>query len=566
MLLLGSFSFVLFAQQEFEFGDAPEGALAYPASGIIGSFPTCLGVPVNGVAQHLGYGAFFLSFDYELEGNGGLCPSFNLYDHDECFGDWDAGLILPEPFTIIGGVVTPCPNSLGTSMGQPCQQIAWGQNIDIQVTSYMPCMTPYFVNVVIDWNQNGFWGDTLHCPDIGLIPENVLVNLPVPNGFCGPLSLLNPPPFYSGPNQGFFWARFTISEQQLPPNWTGTGTFDQGETEDYLLYVGKFDFGDAPEGSLAYPSNGMSGNFPTCANIGSKGSYISHTSGQSYFGTGVDFESDGNQDNCPTFRSYAYNQDECFGDGDAGLIVPSPYTITGTPGNELVVPCRETGTALDTVCNTVNWGPDIDIMVTGSGYVNMLVDWNRDGNWNNYTGTQCAGAQVPEHVLVDFPISQVVNVPLSTLLPPSFIAGPFVGYSWARISITPVQVGNDWDGSGTFSDGETEDYLLLVEDTDVGIQNINDQGKIPVIVNPNPVMDVFTVEFAMQYEGFTRIDMLDMKGMVAGTFYEGYLDRGHHKISCNLQAVLSDTKPGIFVVRVTTGNAPASYTKIVVLK
>ena len=565
-MLLGSFSLVLSAQQEYEFGDAPEGALAYPATGIMGSFPTCEGVSVSGVAQHQGYGAFFLTFDYELEGNGGYCPLFDTYNHDECFGDWDAGLLFPEPFTITGGVVTPCPKSLGTSLGKPCQQIIWGSSLDIQVTSYMPSMTPYYVNVVIDWNQNGSWGDTVYCPEKGFIPENVLVNLPVPNGFCSPLSLLNPPPFYSGPNHGFFWARFTISEQELPPNWTGGGTFQQGETEDYLLYIGSFDFGDAPEGTLAYPANGMTGNFPTCANTGSRGTYVSHTPGGSYFGAGVDLESDGNQDNCPTFRSYEYNNDECFQDGDAGLIVPAPFTITGTPGNELVVPCGETGTALDTVCMMVNWGSDIDILVTGTGYVNMLVDWNRDGQWNNYSGTQCAGVIVPEHVLVDFPVNQAVSVPLSTLLPPSFIAGPFVGYSWVRISITPIQVGDDWDGSGTFSDGETEDYLLLVDDADVGMQKLNNQGRIPVIVNPNPVTDLFTVEFTTQYEGFTRIDMLDMRGMIAGSFYEGYLDRGNHKISCSLDALLGDVSPGIYVVRVITDNVPVSYTKIVVLE
>ena len=64
-----------------------------------------------------------------------------------------------------------------------------------------------------------------------------------------------------------------------PPQkpWDGSGTYEDGETEDYLLAVGdtveieEGEWGDAPEGVLAYPSSGIFGSFPTCACVGPSG-------------------------------------------------------------------------------------------------------------------------------------------------------------------------------------------------------------------------------------------------------------------------------------------------------
>ena len=87
------------------------------------------------------------------------------------------------------------------------------------------------------------------------------------------------------------------------------------------------EWGDAPEGALAYSVSGVIGNFPTCAAVGPS-SYIQHsTLGWAYFGPMVDFEFDGNAGQCPGFNPY--DLDECFADGDAGLLLPSAYTIVG---------------------------------------------------------------------------------------------------------------------------------------------------------------------------------------------------------------------------------------------
>jgi hypothetical protein len=152
--------------------------------------------------------------------------------------------MFPEPYTIVGvpGVpgseqVVTCPTSSGTPLGAFCQPATWGVEVDIWVVNNMP--VDGFVNVLMDWNQDGAWANDpgTTCPT-GAVPEHVLVDFPVPVGYAGPLSVLGPPGFMIGPNTGYVWTRFTISEDQLfTDDWTGEGIFEDGETEDYLLEV-----------------------------------------------------------------------------------------------------------------------------------------------------------------------------------------------------------------------------------------------------------------------------------------------------------------------------------------
>ncbi|MBN2171263.1 MAG: hypothetical protein JW819_08090 [Candidatus Krumholzibacteriota bacterium] len=228
------------AQDEGEWGDAPEGAMAYPSLGIIGNFPTCQNVgPANFIYHGALCWAFFgPSCDFEMEGNAGNCPAWPPYDADECFADMDAGLIMPPAYTIVpvgaSLVVTPCTAATGF-IDQFCAPGIWGGNIDIQVTNNMP--VDGVVNVLFDWDQNGAWGGQSQCPGGVPAPEHVLVNFAVPMGFAGPLSLLGPPNFVIGPNPGYIWARFTISELPVQLPWDGSGGFEDGETEDYLIWV-----------------------------------------------------------------------------------------------------------------------------------------------------------------------------------------------------------------------------------------------------------------------------------------------------------------------------------------
>jgi len=145
--------------------------------------------------------------------------------------------MIPPALTIQGGAVVPCPGGPGGgSLGQVCQMAMWGPNIDVDVHNHMPNQTTGFVNVLVDWDQNGTWGGASNCPT-GAAPEHVLVNFPIPNPFDGPLSMLMPPGFLIGPNPGHVWVRISITERPVPLNWDGSGNFEDGETEDYLLQV-----------------------------------------------------------------------------------------------------------------------------------------------------------------------------------------------------------------------------------------------------------------------------------------------------------------------------------------
>jgi len=230
------------------------------------------------------------------------------------------------------------------------------------------------------------------------------------------------------------------------------------------------EFGDAPEEDLAYPSTGVIGNFPTCT--GGPAGFIVHDNFGAWLGPTYDFEIDGNAGTCPVFSPDNYDQDECFLDGDAGLLFPDPFTIAGPLGAEYVTPCGGGSTPLGLICDNASWGIDIDIDIHNTmpnhppyleAYLNVLVDWNQDGSWANDPGTQCGGTPVPEHVLIDFMIPPLYIGPLSALLPPDFQIGPNTGYVWTRFSITESPVGQDWHGEGVFEDGETEDYLLFVD-------------------------------------------------------------------------------------------------------
>lgn len=106
-----------------------------------------------------------------------------------------------------------------------------------------------WLNVLIDWNQDGVWGGvdmTCGFPVPELAVENVMI--PSTGGVSVPLSQLVPglPLIDIGPFDGYVWARFTITDAPLPfpATWDGGlgsggwGLVPLGETEDYLLAVG----------------------------------------------------------------------------------------------------------------------------------------------------------------------------------------------------------------------------------------------------------------------------------------------------------------------------------------
>ncbi|MHC5144567.1 MAG: DUF7901 domain-containing protein, partial [Planctomycetota bacterium] len=412
------FSLSAFAQEEY--GDAPEGVLAYPSLGVNGQFPTCKTVGPAGWIQHTNFGAWFgPAFELELDGNAGACPGFAPYDLDECFADGDAGLLVPDSYTIVAGAVALCPNSAGIPLGNTCQTAVWGGNIDIDVINNMPNNTDGLVNVIIDWDQNGQWAGASTCPPAVPVPEHVLQNFLVPNGYAGPLSGLGPPPFVIGPNSGFVWVRFTISEQAVGLPWDGSGSFEDGESEDYLLRIDpsqsdELDFGDAPDNALGTGP----GDYQTV--LADNGARHIITAGGPFFddGSGTDTpdtEPDGQQD------PQALGDDNDGNDDEDGVVVP-PLVIGQTV--------------------TITF----DVGGPGGG-VEAFIDWNADGDWTD------AGEALPSASYGPGPASMNVTVPASAVVGPTFArfrisqAGPF--------PMTEV---------GQAQDGEVEDHEVFIEE------------------------------------------------------------------------------------------------------
>jgi hypothetical protein len=227
-----------------DFGDAPEGVTAYPSLGITGLFPTCVGVGPAAWIEHESSGQmrFGRRVDVEREGNAGRCPTFNPDQHnqDEGMNDGDAGLLKPRAYTIKGPAgfedVFPLIFTGLESLGNACFSASWGSSLDIEVYNNASDGRDAYVNVLMDWDHDGKWEKAVACDGTD-VPEHALVNFRVPNGYSGPLSGLNPPSIKIGPLAGYVWARFTISEREVPLEWNGDGVFKDGETEDYLLHV-----------------------------------------------------------------------------------------------------------------------------------------------------------------------------------------------------------------------------------------------------------------------------------------------------------------------------------------
>lgn len=412
-----------------DFGDAPEGGMAYPSLGVMGQFPTCMNVGPAGWIQHNNFGAFFgPGVDFEPDGNAGMCPGFPPYDQDECFADGDAGLIMPGVFTIVGGTVVPCGGSTLMPLGRTCQTAMWGANIDIHVTNNMPNQTPGFVNVLIDWDQNGVWGGASPCP-LGPAPEHVLVDFLVPNGFVGPLSMLMPPSFTIGPNAGYVWARITITEHPVGPGWTGEGIFEDGETEDYLLKVDRaeeLDFGDAPDQP-----------YPTL--LVNNGAHHVIVPGM-FMGNFIDAEPDG--------------QPTGLADGD---------DINPPAG-----PDDEDGVVFLANANPMHEGLPAQVQITVSmdGFIDAWIDFEKNGDWSHPL----------EQIFASQPVTAGVNV-LSFNVPVGLGGGGISPVTFARFRYSST---GGLSYVGRAGDGEVEDYLVLVEGE---IENLADLGDAPDSTN-----------------------------------------------------------------------------------
>jgi hypothetical protein len=532
-----------------EMGDAPEGAPAYPDLGVAGRFPTCIGGP-SGCIQHDNIGggpannAFFgPDLDYEFDGNHNVCPP-PQYENDECWGplDGDAGLVKPTGFTFSAAgppyYALTCSGQRPTSLAHVCGTARWGTDIDIQVTNnhtlalVPPIPTPCYLNVLVDLDRSGTWDPLVPTACGAGVTEHVVQNVLVPSGFAGIASQLpGITDFPVGSDSGYVWVRFTIGPSPVPIGWDGSGLFEGGETEDYMLHIdGKrepAEYGDAPQHVAAYPPGPVVGQFPTCTLTGG---YVVHTGNQLlFFGPSVDTEGDGNANDC-AFN--VYDNDECFG-GDAGIVMPRPYTIRLSPGPN-IEPCTPPGTDLGTECTAIQWGTALDMQITNNlpmdAYFNMLADWDQDGTWASLPGN-CTGAMnVPEQVVVNLAVPSGFSGLLSQLHPPPVFMG-HRGYVWTRFTLSTAPAPAAWDGSGNMGEGETEDYLLHVapgatdaEDFRFGHLHVGE-------ASPNPTRAGTQVELDLPFASGVSITVYDVRGQRVRDLGMQSLARGRSRIA-----------------------------------
>lgn len=390
-----------------DYGDAPEGRIAYPSTGVVGAFPTCRSSGSAGYIRHRGNKGSFLGnkVDHETEGNAGSCSSGRLYDQDELCYEADAGLWAPDAFTLrdsagVIQVVPLCAEFDGTALGEPCETARWGRNINLWYDSDHVAGGA-FVNVLIDWNQDGRWGGSSVCTDAPAprwAEEHILKNFALPGGANGHISLWNPPDFLIGPNTGYVWCRMTITETPVPLPWDGSGDFNEGESEDYLLKIVEenrlFDYGDAPFLTRLADNGAQHRMFQ---NI--------------YLGSGIDPEPDGQAD------AQALGDDRNGRDDEDGVEFHSGWVIGDTAR--------------------------IAVTASAGGMLKAWVDFNQDRDWDD-----------KGEMVLDTQVAAGTN-PLRIFIP----ADAKEDSTFARFRFSSQAIPGP---TGLLMDGEVEDYRIFL--------------------------------------------------------------------------------------------------------
>jgi hypothetical protein len=595
-------------------GDAPEGFNAYPA--VPGHFPTCTAAapagtqeiqctPISTTPGPTGFvlhtntvppnywlgcvaGGPPMGIDSETDGKaspGGApmsaCADLAVdcvettpagdFGQDECFGGNDAGLTVMPAFA-------PCSSGRITFRTYNC-----GATREV------------YLNVLIDMNRDGDWNDNFECPT-GCAYEwavkNVLIVLPAG---C---SIHDSPVFLVGPNATYGWMRISISDNVAPNDfpWRGSAglagsTMTRGETEDYLVTIGNpdpcdlgyKDYGDAPEGIVAY-TTGIIGRFPTCSLASAAGNqqvdpactalstppgptgYVEHVklaADPNGFWIGcnaashgfVDSETDGKINVTPPAGTPSacnaavttdcvespvagldFGQDECFLDGvDAGLAVdPVFFRCDRSVLRFHFYNCSG---------------------ATIQAYVNILVDWNQDGDWNDVDYCPQRTVCAPEWAVMNVPIQLPPGC--SLISTPLIQAGSKEGLAWMRVTLTDMAVPLDfpWNGSisapnGFFRNGETEDYVARIDPSPVGVNEGRHDSGLSLSATPNPSATSTSVRFAITREAAVRLAVYDVAGHKVRTLLDEMRSVGAHSVSWDFRNDGGEAvAPGMYLVR-----------------
>ena len=193
-----------------DYGDAPDGQLAYP--GTLGKFPTLFST-MNGISGAPGAHALLLGFemlgDTVSQEEGALDPTdsdgeTNLVDADKddrIFWSWDRNTTPPTSHIIY----------------------------DVTISAGATLFTPRWVNVLVDLDQSGDWKNT------ATTTEWVTVNQVFIPPAIGTYTLMTPPFFWKGTGNlngpTLAWTRILLhADEELDPGdfgaagWDGSGS------------------------------------------------------------------------------------------------------------------------------------------------------------------------------------------------------------------------------------------------------------------------------------------------------------------------------------------------------
>jgi FlgD Ig-like domain/GEVED domain len=340
------------------------------------------------------------------------------------------------------------------------------------------------------------------------------------------------------------------------------------------------DFGDAPEGFPAYPSVSTA-HFPSCPEPGPPGTqeiecgspsssapavtgHVVHLVG---FDIGIPFwlgcgphpsnsdAGDGESTaktsagsatsacgsiavDCfePGPAGMSFGQDECLGDTDAGVSGPIQLEACGLASFRLRA----------TVC------PALPL----TAYLNVLVDWNQDGDWNDNVACVSALQCVREWAVKN---EQLALTPgCSEHITPVFPVGPRQGPAWMRVTITntPVHEGFPWSGSvgsvnGDFAGGETEDYLVTIAPSTVDVETAPPTARLWLALpRPNPSHEASIIRYGLTRTGPVRIAVFDIVGRRVRTLLSDVKPGGDHALTWDGTDDSGALAPhGVYVIR-----------------
>ena len=235
----------------------------------------------------------------------------------------------------------------------------------------------------IDFNADGDWSD---------LGEQILTNV-TPTALTA-IYVFNVP---AGAVLGKTYARFRFSTM---PNLSYDGCVGNGEVEDYMVYIGEYDLGDAPDPS-----------YPTL--LASNGAI--HKISALFMGVRIDAEPNGQ----PNATSTGDDNNPSGLNDEDGVWWPCNFV----PGH----------------VNTVK------VTTTGPGFLNAWIDYNIDGDW----------ADSGEHVFLNVFLSAGTS-DLSVTVP----LNANIGSTYARFRFSSQP---NLSYTGFAFNGEVEDYSVIIE-------------------------------------------------------------------------------------------------------